>query len=379
MRRRALVLAALLVVLGLGVWIARRGADAATGRAAREGAAPPAAAVEAAVAEVAADALPPWEELPEPVRRLLESTPYPPTSGRLFAGQEDLLHPNRRYERHRAIPDTLSHDPAQVVTWLFTTDRYAYTGPEIVRVSLEVHRGGEPIEVELESATAVREGRAGTEGERERLDFRRDGEGLVSELPLHLFADHHGVILLEVRFEYERGRFHEDSLRIFHTPEDRIPAELGPVVREFVQDGSLMVEAGVEIVHEGFYVFDANLYGPNGEPVAFARWKGDLESGGQRIPFEWYGKALRDAGIAPPYTVEKIRGYRFIDGGYPDREHLPERPGRHQTRAYPLDTFTPLPHVSPAKVRLAQMLLQDVENGIGVAPPALAPGQQAPR
>jgi hypothetical protein len=378
--RRALALSALGVLLVLGVWLVRRGAGPATTPAAAAAAAPPATLQEAAVAAAAADALPPLEELPEPVRRLLESTPYPDTSGRLHAGQEDLLQPNRRYERHRPIPDTLSHDPAQVVTWRFTSDRYAYTGADAdaAHVSLEVRRGGEPLEVELHEATAVREGRAGAEGERERIDFRRDGRDLVSDLPLHLFADHHGVILLEVRFEYERGRFHEDELRIFHTPPDRVPAELAPVARDFVQDGSLVVAVDVDVERAGFYRFDANVYGAGGEPVAYTHWKGDLQPGGQTIPLRVYGKVLHDAGVPPPYTVTQIRGYQFIDGGYPDRAHLLDLPTRHTTASYSLGSFTTVRHDSPQEIRLANMLLQDIASGIGVAPPPAASGPPAP-
>jgi hypothetical protein len=375
-RRRALALAALGALLVLGVWLARRGAGAAPSGAGV--AAAPAAMQEAAVALAVADALPPLEELPEPVRRLLEATPYPDTSGRLHAGQQDLLEPNRRYERHRPIPDTLSHDPAQVVTWRFTSDRYAYTNADAAHVSLQVRRGGEPIEVELHEATAVREGRAGAEGERERVDFRRDGQELVSDLPLQLFADHHGVILLKVRFEYERGRFHEDELRIFHTPPDRVPAELSPVARDFVEDGSLVVEVDVDVDRAGFYRIDANVFGAGGEPVAFTFWKGDLESGRQQVPLQIYGKVLHDAGIPPPYTVAQIRGYQFIDGGYPDRAHLPDLPVRHTTASYSLGSFTTLRHDSPQEVRLANMLRQDIASGIGVTPPPSASGPPAP-
>jgi hypothetical protein len=378
-RRRALVLAALLVVLGLGVWLARRGADAAPGRSASEAAgAPPVAVHEAAVAEAAADALPPWDELPEPVQRMLESTPYPPTSGRLEAGQVDLLEPNRRYERHRPIPDTLSHDPAQVVTWRFTSDRYAYTDADAAHVSLEVRRGGKPIEVELQTATAVREGRAGAEGERERLDFRRDGQGLVSDLPLHRFDDHHGVIVLEVRFEYERGRFHEDSLRIFYTPPDEVPAEISPVARDFVEDGSLVVEVDVNIGRAGFYRFDANLYDAGGEPVAYTAWKGELPRGRRAVPLRVYGKVLHDAGVPPPYIVTQIRGYRFIDGGYPDRAHLPDLNIRHTTSSHSMGAFTNRRHDSALEVRLASMMTRDFANGIGVTPPPAASGPPAP-
>jgi hypothetical protein len=378
-RRRGLALAALALAaaLSLGVWLSRPRAAAAP-EPASVAAAPPAAPVGAAGAAAPSGGgggrLPPFEDLPEPVRRLLEATPYPPTSGRLLPSQEDLLHPNRRYETHRPIPDTLSHDPAQVVTWRFSADRWAYTGPDVVRAFLEVRRGGEPVEVELVSATAVREGAAGPEGARERLDFRRDGADLVADLPLHRFADHHGSIVLEVRFEYARGRFHDDALRLFYTPADRIPARITGAARDSLEDGSLVVPLGVEVAQAGFYRFDANVYGPDGEPVAYAAWKGELAPGAQEIDLEVYGKVLRDAGVPGPYSVEQIRGYRFLDGQWPDRENLLDLPGALTTGSYPLDAFTDARHDSEHELALAGMLLEDVANGIGVAPPPMADG-----
>jgi hypothetical protein len=382
-RRRGLALAALALAaaVALGLWLAREDADAASAPAVAAAAAPPPPPVAAAAPATGAPAsrpLPPLDSLPEPVRRLLEATPYPPTSGRLLPGQEELLHPNGRYETHRPIPDTLSHDPTQVVTWRFSADRWAYTGPDVVHAFLEVRRGGKAIEVDLASATAVREGSAGPEGARVPLHFRRDGRDLVADVPLHPFADHHGAIVFEVRFEYERGRFHEDALRLFYTPANRIPAEITGAARDSVREGSLVVPLGVDVGQAGFYRFDANVYGPDGQPVAFTSWKGELESGVREIPLEVYGKVLRDAGVPGPYTISEIRGYRFLDGQYPDREHLLDLPGQLTTESYPLGVFTDVRHDSPHELALAAMLLDDLAKGIGVAPPPIAGGGAAP-
>jgi hypothetical protein len=311
------------------------------------------------------------EALPEPVRRLLESTPYPDGSGRLTPAHEDLLHPNRRYERPRPIPDTLGADPGEVVTWLFTADRYAYLGPDVAHVWLEVQRGGRPLSVELLEATATREGRAGPTGGAQALDFRAEGEGrLAADLALDRFADHHGPIVLAVRFEYAPGRTHEDTLRLFHTPSSRIPGRLGPL-RDRLHEGSLRLELEVELARAGFYRFDANVYDASGQPVAFVAFKGELEPGPQVVPLDVYGKVLRDAGAPGPYEVGEIRGYRFLDGQYPDREHLAGLPERHQTAAYALEAFTDTPFVSEHELRLVDLMLDDLERGIGLAVPPL--------
>ena len=374
-RRLAAVLAGAGAALALGLWLARgREApplEALPGvGAAPAGAAPPAAAAPPARRSLDLAAL------PGPVRRFLEANPYPATSGRLTRDHADLLHPNRRHERPRPIPDTVGHDPAEVVTWLFTADRWAYTGPGVVHAWLEVRRGGRPVDVEIAVASAVREGRGGAEGARVALDFRREGDRFAADLPLHLFADHHGSILLELRFEYAPGRLHEDVLRIFHTPADRIPAELTGGARDFVRSESLVVAVDVDVERAGFYRFDANLYDRSGEPVAFAAWKGDLAPGLQSVELEVYGKVLRDAGVPGPYTVDQIRGYQFLDGQYPDSAHLTDLPASHATAPYPLDEFTREVFIDPHRAQLAELMAADLAAGILAPEPPAAGGSQ---
>jgi hypothetical protein len=379
-RSRARFLAAALAcagaLLSLGLWLAGARPPSPAGPTPTVAAAPPSAPP--------APAPPPGRKrldlaaLPGPVRRFLESTPYPASSGRLTRSHEDLLRPNRRHERPRPIPDTVGHDPARVVTWLFSADHWSYTGPAVVHAWLEVRQGGRPLDVEIESASAVREGRGGAEGPRVALDFRREGERFETDLPLHLFADHHGAILLELRFEYAPGKLHHDALRIFYTPADRIPAELTGGTRDFVRDESLVVAVDVDVARAGFYRFDANLYGPDGEPVAFAAWKGELDPGLQSVDFEVYGKVLRDAGIPGPYTVEQIRGYLFLDGQYPDYAYLSDLPAGHETAPYSLDPFTDEVFVDAHRAQLAEMLAADLAAGIFAGEPPAARGSPSP-
>jgi hypothetical protein len=318
-------------------------------------------------------------DLPDEIQRFLESTPYPPTSGRLTDGHQDLLYPNRRYERHRPIADSLGPDPDSLVTWLFTTDRWAYVGPEVAQVWLEVLRDGRPVAVEIVAARATRESDAGRTGTPEPLEFSRDGDRLVAALPLARFADHLGMILLDVRFEYAPGKFHSDELRIFSTPEGRVPGRLAGPIMDRVNAGSLLLEVPVDLSVHGFYRFDANLYDAHGKPVAFVSFKGELASGPQRIPLEVYGKVLRDAGVPGPYTLGELRGYRFLDGHHPDREHLAPLADRFTTQAWPLEAFTETNHVSEHALRMAGLMLEDLAAGIPVPlPPPAQESSAAP-
>jgi len=373
-RRWIGALALLALVTGAGLWLSR--ADAARGPQAPApavAAAPPAAAAPPGAAARKPRPSSGPDELPEPIRRFLEATPYPPSSGRLTPAHEDLLFPNRRYERLRPIPDTIGNEPGEQVSWLFTADHWAYVGPAMVHAWLEVRRGDEPLPVEVVAASAVREGREGPLGEPVPLDFARDGDRLVADLPLHRFADHHGAIVLTVRFAWAPGREHEDALRIFSTPSDRVPGRFARI-HDALHDGSLRIGVDVDLEQAGFYRFDANVYGPDGEPVAFASFKGELVPGGQTVPLDVYGKVLRDAGVPGPYTIGEVRGYRFLDGLFPDREQLADLPTRATTAAYPLEAFTDAPHVSAHELHMVELMREDLARGIPLLVPPL-PGE----
>ena len=88
---------------------------------------------------------------------------------------------------------------------------------------------------------------------------------------------------------------------------------------------------------------------------------------------------LRDAGEPGPWTLRQVRGYRFLDGEFPDREIVPEHPGSWQTGEHSLDGFVDAPHVSDHERHVVQLMLDDLARGISVEFPALPePGPGAP-
>jgi hypothetical protein len=320
------------------------------------------------------------EALPEPVRRYLDATVYPPGTGRLTAAHEDLLRPNQRYEDFRKVLDTYSTNPDEVVSVRLTTDHYYYTGDDVVRLDLRVRRGQAPIDPISIEATAAREGRDGASGDRVLIRFRRDGEAHVAEIDTARFADHHGPIVVEADIEYAPGKRHHETLRFFFTPPGHIPARFTGEVDDRLEHGALVVGVGLDVEAPGFYRLDANLYDRRGRPLGYASGTGELDRGRRRVPIEFFGRLLRDVGESGPFTVGEIRGYRFINGAYPDRERIPDLPGRFPTRDYALGDFSPAEYTSAHKERMVQLMLEDVRNGISIdAPPVPnAPATGAP-
>ena len=312
------------------------------------------------------------ESLPPAVQRYLASTVDPPGTGRLTTAQDDLLHPNRRYEDYRRVLDTYSENPDEVVSILFTTDHFFYTGDETVRLRIRAKRGETPITPLSIDASAVREGRAGPEGDREPLRFHREGDEMVAELDTTVFADHHGPIVVDARIEYARDAFYDETLRFFFTPPGRIPARFTGEIRDRLENGSLRVDIGIDVEQAGFYRFDANLHDRFGNPIAFSTFKGELDRGRQFVPIRFFGRILVEVGSSGPFTVGEIRGYRFLDGQYPDRERIPDLARSHTTAAYDVGTFSSAEYTSEHKERMVRLLMEDVANGISIEPPPAA-------
>lgn len=353
-----------LIAWGLA-WLAERGSH--------EGAPPPEAAGPAQTVAIAslADA----DTLPPSVRRYLENTVYPPNVGRLTAAQQDLVHPNRRFEDYRPIPETFSQNADEIVTVRLTCDHYYYEGDDPIEVSLEVLRGNTPVELLSLDAGATREGRAGLEGNRTPLRFTPGEDGWLASLDPTRFADHHGPILVDARIEYAPGTFHEETLRLFFTPAGRIPARFTSEVDDALVNGHLLVRIGIEVDQPGQYRIDANLYDRNDRPIAFGAYKGELSRSDRTVPIEFFGRLLRDAGARSPFRIGEIRGYRFLDGAYPDRERMAALPGRYVTRDHPLDAFSADEFMDAHKANMIELLMEDVARGIAIeAPPIARPG-----
>lgn len=311
--------------------------------------------------------------LPASVQRYLDNTVYPPGSGRLHELQLDLLEPNRRFEDFRPIPETFSPNADEIVTVRLTSDRYYYEGDDPIELSLALRQGPETVEPLSLDAGVIREGRGGTVGARVPVRFARarDGEGFVAEIDPARFADHHGPLLVDARIEYAPGAVHDEKLRLFLTPAGRIPARFTGEIDDDVVNGSLRVYVGIEVEQPGQYRIDANLYAANGQPVAFSAFKGRLDRSDRRVPIDFFGRILRDAGARGPWRVGEIRGYRFLDGQYPDRERIPDLGGRFATGDYALARFSDDEYVSEHKLRMIELLLEDERRGIAIATPPL--------
>ncbi|MBE7410705.1 MAG: hypothetical protein L6Q54_08370 [Leptospiraceae bacterium] len=118
-----------------------------------------------------------------------------------------------------------------------------------------------------------------------------------------------GDMFLEVDMEIG-GKPHNQRATWYSTP---IPvAEFKSGIRDSIKDGSLVVTVPVNILKKGYYHFDANIQGSGEDKdfVATSSWEGDIDSGAQKIDFQFFGKIIKDSRIDGPYLVREIRGKR---------------------------------------------------------------------
>ncbi len=311
----------------------------------------------------------------DPIALYRKQTRYAPTSGVLAPTALDLLEPNRRYERFVPIGDTVDRGSGEEIRFLFTADKYYYEGDEDVKARLEVQRSGRAVPIDIQLSTVEAEGGSGRIGEAKPLAFDRDGDVHRARIDLaESFPEHHGPLRLVVRFGFGEGEAQEADLRVFTTPANSIPGRFLGRYRDAPQNGSLLVEAAVEIFDAGFYRFDANLFAHDGAPLAFANFKGHLEPGVRWIPLEFFGLLLIDLGASGPYEVRNLRGYRFLDGHYPDRLRLRDATTTYWTHGYALASFSDEEFTSPEKQRVLELLELDAQQGIALDLPEVANG-----
>lgn len=126
-------------------------------------------------------------------------------------------------------------------------------------------------------------------------------------------------------------------------------------VHDAIVDGSLVVTLDVETLEQALFGFEANLVGADGTPVAWVDTGAELARGHHAVALRFFGKAVRDGGVAGPYVVRDVRGTVRS----PDDDEMPLRwawDGTHTTAPYPLTALSPAPWDAPEKqARLAAL------------------------
>ena len=280
------------------------------------------------------------------LRSYLKSSVYPPTSRPLRASQRDLIEHNRRHERPRPAFSEAG------TTILFTGDRYWVSGDQPLTTWVEVRRSGVPVEPDavrgfIATVDAAAEAVDGTPAP---IDYALEGDRHVNVLDLSSVLPDDRAVRVRVSVEADLGGSTETAfLHITWTPPAAVPARFTGRLDDRIDRGSLLVNVGVEVYRSGWYLIDANLYDADDRPVAWARFKGELSSGDQVVPLEFFGKAILDADPTPPFRVGELRGARYVEGRDPDHEQMVPLDGRYETETAELGALSAAPWDSEHK------------------------------
>jgi hypothetical protein len=348
-----------LVAVALVWWhSARTPLEAASTRVA-----PPPVARAARVSEPAAPTIDPTHTVgprhDDPLTAYKKANVYPPTSRPLSKDQLDLLQPNHRYEAMRLV-DRDAH-----VRFLFTADRYFLLGDDTLTATLAVERDGKPIAVRITQAYASVVDPVSHQEARVPVAYAPGAPLTAVFAPSQLPLKRQAAITMAIEFDYATGK-QAAHFDVQYTPTTGIPARFTGAFTDAVERGSLVVHAGVAVTSPGHYVIDANLFDADDQPIAWARWKGDLEAGTQDAALAFFGKVLVDATAHGPFHIGQLRGAHYVPGMDPDLEQMPSFPGTYTTQAYPTEQFSDAEYDSPQKQRMIRLLSsQDHNDGAG--------------
>lgn len=273
----------------------------------------------------------------DPVAAYRKVDGYPPTSQPLSRDQVDLLHPNQRREVMREA------EHGDGVTYLFTADRASVIGDETLTATLDVRRDGKRIAANVVGASfAVRDPAARTEHPIE-ISFVPSGDVLASTIaPAKLSLERQSTIGVDVEFDHGDGR-QRAHIDFQYAPSTGIPAQFTGLFRDAIEGGSLVIHASVEVASAGQYVIDANLFDADDQPVAWARFQGDLVVGSQDAALVFFGKIIVDALAHGPFHIGQLRGARRAPGRDPGLEQMPPFTGSFTTGPYATFEFSDAP------------------------------------
>lgn len=135
-------------------------------------------------------------------------------------------------------------------------------------------------------------------------------------------------------------------------------AQLTGSYRDRLEDGSLVVEAEIEVRNPGRFHLEGTLYGTDGrEPIVWAQDAADLAPGRHWLRLTFFGRILNQRAIDGPYLL------RFL--ALSTATQMPNAKNRlvenaHRTAAYAASGFSDAPFDDPDLLEAANRLERDL-------------------
>jgi hypothetical protein len=142
------------------------------------------------------------------------------------------------------------------------------------------------------------------------------------------------------------------------------PAVFTQTARDALENGSIAIYVGVQVMQAGVYEITGRLYDSGGAPIAYMRFYDQLTTDTTEVRLVGYGKLILDEGGIPPFVLRDVEGWEMLVGQYPDRALMADWPAGYTTAKYDLSQLTSADYDGPDKQARLQMLQQTEQNGL---------------
>lgn len=247
---------------------------------------------------------------------------YPPDSRPLTEKMVDLLEPNKmessRFKAYKRgnDPKTGSPDyyfqitgPSRLVfgeqpilfrfrAWKAGTDETVKPNFKEARIRSDFKSGRQPLaDVEFRDDGQNGDRRAGDGTWSYQWEHPGEGRKYWGELNIYVI------------FTLPDTKELKLELPFFATPKP--PARFTGEFEEKLEDGSLVIYAGLQVDKKGHYIIEANLERQSdGKPCCYAYQNGPLETGEQAVRLVFFGKIFHDKELEGKFRLTDLRGYR---------------------------------------------------------------------
>jgi hypothetical protein len=261
-----------------------------------------------------------------------ESTKYPPDS-RPMRENPDQLRPHSVSDVKYGLRTREHRTTDAKVT--VRQDRLFLVGEETAKLSLRCENSDGPVACEVLAAAARADDHPlfSLEPRGPHVDFSDDGDGWLSATFSPRAAGmgaRHGMIHIDVvvRIGGEEGA---TGFLLQYTPQ--APATFTGVVKDVVENGSLVFRTGITVKKPGRYVITARVDDADGKSFALLSFNDLLPAGPGDVPLRVFGKLLRDIAPKQPVKLRDVEGFLLLEDSTPDRALMPMLSGVVHTAA----------------------------------------------
>ena len=315
-------------------------------------------------------------------RQYLEWAQYPPDSRPMTDKQVDIL----KAHIPPAIPMPLNpgtfeatdaqHDPT---IFVFVGDKNMVSEGQAITLRLKVMRG-DPQQAQSRIAVHKLKGilyaGKGALAEYAFYDDGTHGDAVAGDweystqaiLPADKLADFAGSVFVSAHFTYALPDGGQPAERKAHARysfqyQSAIPLQFTGRFRENMVDGSLVVQAGIQVAQSGDYFLRALFEDKDGEPLLYADFEGRLHQRQREVPFTLFGRILKQNAKGGPYKLMRITGHLRQHKTMPPKLFVAPIEGGYTTRPHAVTAFSDTVWNGPEKTR--RMAMFDNIEAIG--------------